>query len=114
MHKKIFVCIIFDIFAKLKAMRMRNKISEIIRFIAFVMFAAGAIMFIVGIVKGADAGKGYYTRDPAAQIAWYTCAAYSFSSLMASFLVYGFSFIVEAACKYLDRTSAEGEEKAEE
>lgn len=95
-------------------MRMRNNISGIIRFIAFVMFAAGAIMFIVGIVKGTDAGSGYYSRDPAAQFAWYACAAYSFSTLVASFFVFGFSYIVEAACKYLEKQESEEEEKAEE
>jgi len=93
---------------------MRNNISGIIRTIAFLMFVLGAIMFVIGILKGEDAGKGYYSRDPVAQFAWYACAAYSFSTLVASFFVFGFSYIVEAACKYLDKTESEEEEKAEE
>lgn len=93
---------------------MRNNISGIIRFIAFVMFVTGSIMFIVGMIKGTDAGKGYYSRDPVAQFAWYSCAAYSFSTLIASFFVFGFSYIVEAACKYLDEKEAVEEEKAAE
>ena len=95
-------------------MLMRKNISGIIRFIAIMMFALGSIMFIIGIIKGVDAGKGYYSRDPAAQFAWYACAAYSFSTLVASFFVFGFSYIVEAACKYLNEKESEEEEKAEE
>jgi hypothetical protein len=93
---------------------MRKNISGVIRVIAFLMFVLGTIMFVVGMIKGADAGRGYYTRDTTAQFIWYACAAYSFSILVSSFFVLGFSYIVDAACKYLERSESEEEEKAEE
>jgi len=86
---------------------MRKNIHEIIQVIAFVMFIAGIIFSIVSIKECIYAGKGYYTRDPVGQMMWGNIAVQSVITTISSILVYGFSFIVQAACKYLDKCEEE-------
>lgn len=81
--------------------------------VASLLLVAGIISFLVCISEGNDAGKGYYTRDTTAQVFWYIGAVQSFLFFLGSFLVFGFSYIVEAACKYLERCDAEEQETEE-
>lgn len=64
---------------------MRNYISEAIQFVAM-------LMFVLGII-----GLTIFKFD----------AIICISSITSSIIVYGFSFVVEAACKYLNRCEYE-------
>lgn len=64
---------------------MRSYSGEIIRFVAMFMFVLG----ILGMV--------FFKIDEIPCI----------SSILSSFVVYGFSYVVEAACKYLNRCEYE-------
>lgn len=86
---------------------MRKNISIIIQFIAFAMFLVGIFSFVVCILKGNEAGRGYFTRDATSQAMWYAGIVPSIATFFSSFIVYGFSYIVEAACKYLERCESD-------
>ena len=64
---------------------MRNYVSEAIQYVAMFMFVLG----IIGLVIS--------------KIDTITCI----TSITSSIIVYGFSFVVEAACKYLNRCEYE-------
>ena len=97
---------------------MRNNISGIIRVIAVAMIVISVIAFIVCMKAASDAGSGYYTRDKSAEFLWNLGAIQCVGVFISSFFVYGFSYIVEAACKYLNKCEyeeySESIEKAEE
>lgn len=93
---------------------MKNFIITAIKAVAFLMLVFGAIMFIVCIAKAEDAGRGFYTRDAAAQTFWYIGAIPSLTTVFSSFIVFGFSYIVEAACMYIDRCENEAFESEDE
>ena len=93
---------------------MKNFIITAIKAIAFLMLVIGAIMFIVCLAKGDEAGRGFYTRDVAAQTFWYIGTIPSLTTIFSSFVVFGFSYIVEAACMYIDRCENEAFESDEE
>ena len=82
---------------------MKKFVIGAINTVAFLMLVLGVIMFFVCIVKGDEAGRGVYTRDAAAQTMWYIGTIPSIMFVFNSFLIYGFSYVVEAACKYLER-----------
>lgn len=86
---------------------MRNNIGGIIRFIAFAMAAVSVIAFIVCLKEAKDAGSGYITRDRGAEFMWNLGAIQCVAAFISSFVVCGFSYIVEASCKYLDRCENE-------
>lgn len=54
-----------------------------------------------------EAGIGYYTRDSAAVAMWNVIFVQSIITAISSVFVCGFSYIVEAACKYLTRCEQE-------
>lgn len=93
---------------------MKKFVINAIEFVAVFMFIVGVIMFFVCIKQGDDAGRGYYSRDPVSETMWYIGAAQSFMTVLGSFLVFGFSYIVRAACKYLDRCEIEEEQTESE
>lgn len=93
---------------------MKKNISFIIQFIALAMFIVGIFACIICIIQAVKAGKGYYTRDPVAETLWYIGAAQSAIMAISSAFAVGFSYVVEAACKYIDRCNREEEEVVEE
>lgn len=86
---------------------MKSFIPNAIRVFAFLLFIVGIILLIVGIIKGNDAGRGYYSRNETAMFIWYGVSLNAFVTVIASVFVYGFSYIVEASCKYLEKCEAE-------
>lgn len=86
---------------------MKKFVIGAIDTVASLLLILGIIMFFICISEGRDAGRGYYTKDTTAQVFWYIGAAQSFLFILGSFLVYGFSYIVEASCKYLERCEKE-------
>ena len=78
------------------------------------MFLVGIVSFFICVVKGNEAGRGYFTRDANAQTMWYIGMIPSITTFFSSFIVYGFSYIVEAACKYLERCDAQDATDTEE
>jgi len=78
------------------------------------MFAIGLVSFFVCIAKGNEAGRGYFTKDPVAQTMWYIGTIPSLSTFFSSFIVYGFSYIVEAACMYIDKRNQDINEEIEQ
>lgn len=86
---------------------MRNSIAKIIRVMASIMLVGGIIMCIVSKHQAWEAGIGYYTRDSAAVAMWNVVFVQSIITAISSAFVYGFSYIVEAACKYLTRCEQE-------
>ena len=86
---------------------MKNFIVNSIRNIAVFMFVMGVIMLFVCVMKGNDAG--YYSRDTAEKTMWYFGIFPSVLSILNSFIVYGFSYVVDAACKYIEKREQETE-----
>ena len=82
---------------------MKKFVIGAINVVACLMLILGAIMFFVCVAKGDEAGRGYFTRDPAAQTMWYIGTIPSIVTFLSSFIVFGFAYIVEAACKYLEK-----------
>ena len=82
---------------------MKRNFHQVIQVVAFLMLVIGLFMFVFALVKSIDAGKGYYTRDPVSQVIWGVIAAQSLATAVGSVFVYGFSFIVKAACTYLEK-----------
>lgn len=64
---------------------MRNYVSEAIQYVAMFMFVLGIIGLVIFKIDAI------------------TCI----TSITSSIIVYGFSFVVEAACKYLNRCEYE-------
>lgn len=64
---------------------MRNYVSEAIQYVAMFMFVLGIIGLVISKIDAI------------------TCI----TSITSSIIVYGFSFVVEAACKYLNRCEYE-------
>lgn len=86
---------------------MRKSVPEIIRFIALAMLVGGVIMCFVSKHQAWEADIGYYSRDSTAVAMWNVIFVQSIITAISSVFVCGFSYIVEAACKYLDRHEQE-------
>ena len=89
---------------------MRKLIVDLIRGVACMMLVVGVISFIVCLAKADKAGSGYFSREPVLEFVWNVGAIYSAATAISSFFVFGFSFVVEAACRYLDRCDLEDTE----
>lgn len=86
---------------------MKKKIHIIIQFIALAMLVGGIFMFIICKHQAWEAGIGYYTRDKEAVAMWNFLSIQCIVTAISSVFVLGFSYIVEAACKYLEKCETE-------
>lgn len=75
---------------------MRKNIAKIIRVFAVIMFVVG-LYFSVGSI--AMCAKSSNSDD----ISWFGVILLSLSALFSSVFAYGFSYIVEASVRYLDK-----------
>ena len=82
---------------------MEKFIVIAIRFIAGVLFFGGIVLFFVCRHLAWDAGIGYITRDPAAVSMWNFLSIQCIVSAISSVFVFGFSYIVQAACIYVKK-----------
>lgn len=93
---------------------MKKYISNIIELIAIFLAVLSVIGIIVCIKEAQEAGRGYYTRNPTAELLWSIGAIQCVLSFFGSFVLIGFSYIVEAACRYLDKCGNDDAEQTEE
>ena len=82
---------------------MKKYIPSIIQVIALAMLIFGIFFCIMCFVNAGKASRGYYTRDPVAEALWNFGGVQCVLVVVSSAFVLGFSYIVEAACRYLER-----------
>lgn len=90
---------------------MKKFVYTCMRVLAAIMFIGGIIMCFVSKYQAWDAGIGYYTRDSSAVAMWNIIFFQSIITAISSVFVYGLSYVVEAACIYIDKQQ---EDDAEE
>lgn len=87
---------------------MKKIICVAIQVLAVVMFIGGIIMCFIAKRQAWDAEiESYYTRNASAVSMWNEIFILSVISVINSVFVYGFSYIVEAACLYIEKCKAE-------
>ena len=86
---------------------MRKSIFIIIRVFALIMLVGGIILFFVCKYKAWESGIGYLTRDTSEVAMWNILSIQCIITAISSVFVFGFSYIVEAAVRYLNRCDDE-------
>ena len=76
-------------------------VTVTIKVIAVLMFVIGVIMFFVAQDEARYASYGFYGKHSTDVLYWKFISVQSIVTAISSVFVYGFSYIVEAACKYL-------------
>lgn len=95
-------------------MKRKSLVFEAIKVIAVIMLVVGIIAFFVCIRNAGEAGRGYYTKDPVAEFMWIIGAINSIAIAISSVFAYGFSYVVEAACIYIEKKKEEDETEEQE
>lgn len=84
-------------------------VTVTIKVIAVLMFVIGLIMFFVSQDEARYASYGFYGKHSTDVLYWKFISVQSIVTAVSSVFVYGFSYIVEAACKYLKKEEADEE-----
>lgn len=82
---------------------MKRFVYTCMRVLAALMFVGGIIMCFVSKYQAWNAGLGYFTRDASAVAMWNIIFFQSIVTAISSVFVYGMSYIVEAACMYIEK-----------
>ena len=90
---------------------MKRFVCNCMRVLAAIMFVGGIIMCFFSKYQAWNAGIGYLTRDASAVAMWNIIFFQSIVTAISSVFVYGLSYVVEAACIYIEKQQ---EEDAEE
>lgn len=93
---------------------MRKFIVGAIQFVGVFMLVVGTISFFVCMVKAQDASRYLFRRDALSEFMWNIGAIQSLCAALSSFFVFGFSYIVKAACLYIEKREEEQYENVEE
>ena len=93
-----------------------RKIPLIIRVIAALMLIGGLVMIVVCREQSWEASINSRWNDSAAfaKVLWDIGFSQSIVTAISSFFVFGFSYIVEAACIYIDRCNQQDTIESEE
>lgn len=94
---------------------MRKYVPKILQALALIMFVGGILLFAVCNAEAWEAGIGYYTRDREAVVFWKFLSYQCIGMAISSIFVVGLSYIVQAACLYIEkREQEECEEQTEQ
>lgn len=83
---------------------MRKYVPKILQALALIMFVGGIALFIFCNTKAWESGLGYYTRDREAVVFWKFLSYQCIGMAISSIFVVGFSYIVQAACLYIEKS----------
>lgn len=86
---------------------MRKYVPKILQALALIMFVGGIILFVVCQSQAWESGLGYYTRDREAVVFWKFLSYQCIGMAISSIFVVGLSYIVQAACLYIEKREQE-------
>ena len=94
---------------------MRKYVPKILQAFALIMFVGGIALFIFCNTEAWEAGFGYYSRNREVVAFWKFLSYQCIGMAISSIFVVGFSYIVQAACLYIEkREQEECEEQTEQ
>lgn len=82
---------------------MRKYVPKILQALALIMFVGGILLFVFCNAEAWEAGIGYYSRDREAVVFWKFLSYQCIGMAISSIFVVGLSYIVQAACLYIEK-----------
>lgn len=94
---------------------MKKVIVKAIQILALLMLIGGVFMFFVCRYEAWDSEiRSYYSKDSSSVVMWQLLSVQCILTAISSIFVFGFSYIVEAACLYIEKVKQEKEMAIEE